>query len=94
MISLTLEAIEDVVFEHKDVFVLVLLFYFEGHISRHDLVVGLIDETYMVRKLTSVFRRIKKALTTTLTSMAKRESHVTMKSESTSLLLREMIGTY
>lgn len=62
MRCLTFETIEDVVFEHKNVFVLVLLFNFEGHIPRHDLVVGLIDETYKVRKLTSVFREIKHSL--------------------------------
>ncbi len=54
--ALTLEAIEDVVFEHEDVFVLVLLFNLECHVSLHDLVVGLVDKAYKVRKLTSVFR--------------------------------------
>lgn len=43
--TLTFEAIEDVVFEHEDVFVLVLLFNLERHVSLHDLVVGLIDKT-------------------------------------------------
>ena len=62
MKSLTFEAIKDVVFKHKNVLVLVLLFNFEGNIPRHHLVVGLIDETYKVSKLILVFREIKHSL--------------------------------
>ena len=62
MRRLTFETVEDVVFKHKNVLVLVLLFNFEGNIPRHHLVVGLIDETYKVSKLILVFREIKHSL--------------------------------
>lgn len=48
LVSLTLEAVDDTVFKLENVFVLVLLFNFEGHIAGHVLVKCFVDTTYEI----------------------------------------------